>query len=447
MRKKSILISVSASLVLAFSFISCNTEFSGFKKTGTGIYYKIHTGDNQDTTRIYEGSIVTMDLDYGKKDSALFDSRNMPNAIKFPVPASQYEGDFYEALRLFHQGDSGTFILKAGPFFTKTAGQPKLPPNITEEENLYFNVNVRKVQNQEAANAEEQLRMQELEKQEQLIIQNYLTEKNVAVQPTATGIYYIEKQKGKGKSPVTDGYASVHYSVFKLTGEQLFSTYEKVEPVDFKMGSRFENKGFQEVVSLMKEGGKAEALVPSALAFGAKGAGQVVSPYTPLYYHVDLVKVLSNEEWEKKNADKEAKKQADQLKHNTEEDAAIQKYLKDNNLIAATTLPSGLVYVETLKGTGNKPVEGKKVKVHYTGKLLDGTKFDSSLDRGEPFEFTIGRGQVIEGWDSGVALMSVGGKAIILIPSRIGYKDRGAGEKIPPYATLVFDVELLEAEQ
>jgi peptidylprolyl isomerase len=110
-------------------------------------------------------------------------------------------------------------------------------------------------------------------------------------------------------------------------------------------------------------------------------------------------------------------------------------------------LPSGLIYVEKQAGTGPKPMNGKKVKVHYTGMLLDGTKFDSSVDRGEPFEFALGTQAVIEGWDLGIALMSQGGKGILIIPSKLAYKDRGAGETIPPFSPLVFEVELVEIEK
>jgi len=85
------------------------------------------------------------------------------------------------------------------------------------------------------------------------------------------------------------------------------------------------------------------------------------------------------------------------------------------------------------------------VKVHYTGTLLNGTKFDSSRDRNEPFEFTLGQGQVIKGWDEGIALMNVGGKATLVIPSTIAYGDRDMGT-IPPYSTLVFDVELMDVK-
>jgi peptidylprolyl isomerase len=104
---------------------------------------------------------------------------------------------------------------------------------------------------------------------------------------------------------------------------------------------------------------------------------------------------------------------------------------------------SGLGYVEIVEGTGARPKTGESVSVHYTGWLKSGQKFDSSVDRGQPFVFPIGRGQVIKGWDEGVAGMRVGGKRKLVIPAHLGYGDRGAGRVIPPGATLIFEVELL----
>lgn len=97
-------------------------------------------------------------------------------------------------------------------------------------------------------------------------------------------------------------------------------------------------------------------------------------------------------------------------------------------------------------GTGTEAREGSTVKVHYTGTLKNGTKFDSSRDHNEPFEFTIGKGMVIQGWDKGVVGMKVGGKRKLVIPSDLGYGERGSPPKIPPKATLLFDIELLEVK-
>ncbi len=110
---------------------------------------------------------------------------------------------------------------------------------------------------------------------------------------------------------------------------------------------------------------------------------------------------------------------------------------------ATVTLPDGLKYVDLKVGRGKLPLQGQTVTVHYVGRLLDGTKFDSSRDRGQPFSFTLGQGQVIAGWDEGVKTMHVGGIRRLIIPAKLGYGDQGAGDKIPPGATLVFEIELL----
>ncbi len=111
------------------------------------------------------------------------------------------------------------------------------------------------------------------------------------------------------------------------------------------------------------------------------------------------------------------------------------------------TTESGLQYIVIQSGTGAEAEAGRMVRVHYTGWLQDGSKFDSSVDRGEPFEFPLGRGSVIRGWDEGVALMRVGDKRRFIIPPELAYGARGYPGAIPPNATLVFDVELLGVAQ
>jgi peptidylprolyl isomerase len=128
--------------------------------------------------------------------------------------------------------------------------------------------------------------------------------------------------------------------------------------------------------------------------------------------------------------------------------------IADNSMTSASnpqsndvqTTPSGLKYIDQKVGEGATPKTGQRVVVHYTGTLENGQKFDSSRDRNQPFDFKIGAGQVIKGWDEGLSTMQVGGQRRLIIPPELGYGPRGAGGVIPPNATLIFDVELLDVK-
>ena len=144
----------------------------------------------------------------------------------------------------------------------------------------------------------------------------------------------------------------------------------------------------------------------------------------------DAAKIFTSE---LKKLEKEAEIKAENAKKAIEE-------LKKGSIVTK----SGLAYKITKKGSGPKAEAGKTVSVHYTGKLTNGTKFDSSYDRNQPIDFPLGQGRVIKGWDEGIALLNVGSKATFIIPPDLAYGARGAGGVIPPNATLIFDVELVE---
>ena len=124
-------------------------------------------------------------------------------------------------------------------------------------------------------------------------------------------------------------------------------------------------------------------------------------------------------------------------------EAVLRNAYIAENYPDAIPVESGLYYIETKKGSGSNPENGQKVKVHYKGMFLDGTVFDSSFDRDQPIDFTLGQGEVIRGWDEGISMMKKGGTAILVIPSDIAYGPNGRGS-IPPFSTLVFEVELVD---
>ncbi|MDO9512349.1 MAG: FKBP-type peptidyl-prolyl cis-trans isomerase [Bacteroidales bacterium] len=156
-----------------------------------------------------------------------------------------------------------------------------------------------------------------------------------------------------------------------------------------------------------------------------------------LYFQVKMIEFMSQEEMMKRKQEENAALEQEEMKKMTD-------YLTANNITTQPTA-SGIIYIETKKGNGAKPTIGKSVKVHYTGTLLDGTKFDSSFDHPnqEPIEFEIGTGRVIQGWEEGIAMMNKGGKARLIIPSKLAYGERAQGP-IPAFSTLVFEVELVD---
>ncbi len=156
-----------------------------------------------------------------------------------------------------------------------------------------------------------------------------------------------------------------------------------------------------------------------------------------IYFHIKLNAIESLEEVQ-------AAQEAELKVLKNEEASKRYAYLEDK-YPDAQPVASGLYYIESKEGTGNSPESGKTVSVNYKGMFLDGTVFDSSFDRNQPIEFVLGQGQVIKGWDEGIAMMREGGSAILVIPSDLAYGPQGRSS-IPPFSTLVFEVELLEVK-
>jgi len=420
-------------MLVALTFLACSSKYAGYDKTATGLYYKLFKV-SKDTIKPKIGDWVSLTMKYTYKDSTLFDSKQaMGSPVRFQLPVSDFKGDIYEGIAMLSPGDSADFIINADSLFKKTFRQPTRPAFIDTNSVIHFYITLLTVDSPET-----------LMKKEVESLKKYVEEKKITVAPLASGLYFVETTAGKGAKIDSGVWVKAHFKVSLIDGKQIFSSYDRGEPMQFEYGKRFDTPGFEEGISKMTKGGKATLVVPSKIAFGEMGRGAMVPPYSTIIYEVEVVDVMSKAQHDKQIAEEKKQTQIKMDNAKKQEGDLMKKYLADKKITAKPTA-SGLIYQEKVKGTGARAVAGKKVKVHYTGTLLNGTKFDSSRDRNEPFEFTLGQGQVIKGWDEGIALMNVGGKATLIIPSAIGYGDRDMGT-IPPYSTLVFDVELLDVK-
>lgn len=433
--KKMLINPFTIVLMVALTSVACSSKFSGFDKSGSGLYYKIfHL--SEDTVKPKTGDFISLHMRYTtENDSVLFDSKVAMKGqpIRFQLPVSEFSGDIYEGIRMLSPGDSGIFLVQADSLFKITFKVPQLPEFIDSNSYIRFYINLL------SAESMESLQAREFE-----MLKQYLDANGISGEPLPSGLYCIEEQTGNGDIIDSGCVVKFHFTLSLPDGSKVFSTYDRGEPLQMTYGKPFDTPGFDEGLGHMRKGGKAKMIVPSHLAFGAAGRGAVIPPFATLIYNVEVVDVMTKAEFEKAQAEEKRKQEMQKEVDKKMEGAKLNSYIKEQNITVKPTA-SGLYYIETLKGTGPRAESGKKVKVHYTGKLLDGTKFDSSLDRNEPFTFTLGQGQVIPGWDEGVALMNAGGKATLIIPSAIAYKDRDMGV-IKPYSTLVFDVELLDVE-
>ncbi len=249
---------------------------------------------------------------------------------------------------------------------------------------------------------------------------------------TESGLYYKFYSKNlSGYMPQNDDVISIRLEI--RTKED--SIIQPVKEITTMMQpSKFKGDIF-EALSMMHEGDSASFIINAQKYFNFYNYGLIphfVNEKTMLWFTIAITKITTVVEY---------KTTTQQLLIDKEQQL-INNYISENHITTEPT-PSGLYYIETKKGIGKTPSIGQTCYVHYTGMLLDGTVFDSSIERGEPFSFPLGQGHVIKGWDEGIAMMKKGGKALFIIPSTIGYGDKGAGDMIPPYTPLLFEVTLI----
>ncbi len=263
------------------------------------------------------------------------------------------------------------------------------------------------------------------------------TEKNI--QFTPNGLMFKQNLDAPGRLAQVNDVIEIQFILRSSRDSILRNTFEEGTPVLTTLQNPRFRGSLEEGLALMSAGDSTTFWINADSMF-AKGIGanrpDFIDKGSFLRFDVKMLNTWTMDEYMKARELRE-------MEARQREDRLLIEYMAKNGINAQMIDNTGIFYQQLQVGSGEQPKSGQRVRVHYTGKLINGKVFDSSVSRGEPFEFTVGVGQVIDGWDLGIPTMRVGEKGILLIPSYRGYGERGAGNTIPPGSILIFEVELL----
>jgi FKBP-type peptidyl-prolyl cis-trans isomerase len=277
-------------LALSVGFLSScqdQSEFPGYKKTETGLYYKFYT-DVDDTLYPKVGDFVDVDMIYATEDTVMFDSRDLPKPMQMPMVESVHAGDIYEGMALMNIGDSATFICNADSVLTKLFRFRSIPPELDSVKNIYFHVKMKDIMSKEAMDAKREAEMKEMENKELEMRNAYLLENYPDAQPTDSGLFFISIKKGTGSKPEAGQKVKVHYTGTFLDGTKFDSSVDRGQPFEFTLGQKQVINGWDEGIAMMRKGGKAILVVPSHIAYGPQGRGSI-PPFSTLVFEVELI--------------------------------------------------------------------------------------------------------------------------------------------------------------
>ncbi|MHC1707629.1 MAG: FKBP-type peptidyl-prolyl cis-trans isomerase [Bacteroidales bacterium] len=283
-------------MLLAVPVVIAACSGSGFKKTSSGLEYKIHA-ENKDAAKAEIGDMLTVVLVYKTEtDSVLLDSRKNPSPFRIPLIKPEYPGDIYEGLAMLGTGDSATFMISADSFFIKTA-RASLPEFMKPGSKLKFEVKLVTIQKKAEYEKEQKelmenqmKEMQVAKDKEQADLQKYLSDNKINAKPSESGLYFIEVKAGKAPQAAAGKKVSVKYKGMLLDGTVFDSSDKHGQAFEFNLGGGEVIPGWDEGIAKMKVGGKAKLIIPSSLAYGSRGMGNI-PPYSTLVFEVELVSV------------------------------------------------------------------------------------------------------------------------------------------------------------
>ncbi len=276
-----------ASMMLVAIFVSGCQDTKGFKTNEDGIKYEFYV-ENDDSTGVNLYDIVEVVMNYSTKDTMLYDGKG--SIIPLQINPA-YEGDLMNCILLMHVGDSATFALDAEDFFVNMMSYREVPEEVGDNKELLFDVKLISVRPEPAEMQADRIANEARRDNEMQSIERFLSENDYVVEPTETGLYFIDVVEGTGKQAAAGKKVKVHYTGTFLSGEKFDSSHDRNAPIEFTLGRGEVIKGWDDGIVMMKEGGKAKLVIPSNLAYGSQPRGSIKA-YSPLFFEVELVEVI-----------------------------------------------------------------------------------------------------------------------------------------------------------
>lgn len=419
------------------SLFSCNREY---KKTENGALMKFYeVNKNNEMPEI--GDLVLVDVTQKIADSVLFSSETIGEPFEVLIEEPSFVGDFMCALMSMHLNDHASLVFPLDSMFLSIGEQ--VPDFVESGTMTEMDIVLKEIIKKEVL--EEELRNELISRKnaEVAVLEPYYNDDNCTI--TEDSLIVLNINKGNGKFAKAGNIMKVYFTFNTLEGDTLLD-FMTGEPYELVFGDMALGQGFYEALSLVGKGGKAEFIIPSSLAFGSEGLQDAILPYTPFGLKLEVIDIMTSDEYEAEQKTIKEKEDVDNAKRLKEEPKRIAKYIKDNN-ITEKPQPSGLYYIEKQAGDGDSVQDGDLVAVHYSIYNLDNQLIESSYDYGQPLPFVYGGDQMIAGIEEAVGYMRVGGKARIIVPSRLGFGDVTIDESLPANTPLVIDLEFVDLQR
>ncbi len=294
--KNNLILWLAALMVSAAFLTACNNNTTGkWKTTDDGLKYKFYE-QNKEGNLPAEGDYVTVEMIYRTPDSTLFNSSKLPQPMELPMVKSVHQGDIYEGLYMMHVGDSATFECNADSVFQKLFRYRTVPKNLQGVKSIFFDVKLvkltpkaEKLKEEQKAQQEHMEQMKKNKAEEAGKLKKYLADNNITVAPTADSLFIVITKKGSGPKPKVGDMVKVHYTGYLLDGTKFDSSVDRGKPFEFQLGKGRVIKGWDEGIAALNKGAKAKLIMPSKLAYGNRGAGGIIGPYSPLVFDVELI--------------------------------------------------------------------------------------------------------------------------------------------------------------